>query len=1181
MRFERLHLKAFGAFTDRVIDFSGGKEGLHLVHGPNEAGKSTALRAITQLLYGIEARTADGFLHPLPNLRVGATLSNGADRLTFYRRKGNKHTLLDEHEKGALPEAALEPYLGGVDVSTFLNFFGLSHEQLVWGGQALVQGDGDVGQALFSAAAGTGDLRVLLTQLEDEAGELFNPQAKKPRINAALGQVSALRKAVKEAQLSTQEWQALDGELRQAEEDRTALDRALRAARVETSRLKRVQSALPHAAHRAALLAKLAPLEDAPRLPEDFSERRQQCQIQVVNAESSREAAAKALEGFERELRGLKVDEALLAQEDAIEEMNERRAQNQKALADRDRNLAPLLQRLERDAERTLHHLRPHWTLDQADDLRLAPGQARRIHELSNRGEKFQVEREHAEVLLRKRQRERALAAEAVESAGIPPDLAAVERALNQAAPLVEGEGALKEHRQQVSLLRSSAGATIARLGLESLSLAEAESLPVPSAASIERFRIDLDDARKRVAEQESSGAALLASLRELEALQAAEARAHDVPSLQLLEDARSQRQEGWRHARTAWEAGTVPSAIRDADARSWLAAVQKSHPGVDDVADAVAASIETADHLADRLRNEASRVAERAQREAQMEQAREALGRAETAWRAADSALTAAESAWGDLWAATGVAVRSPREMAEWRQDYVALVGQVGALREAEAAASALEERIALHRIKLSKALRNAAADLPFTTLEDGVIAAEAWLAEQRAARDVWIQFERQLSDLDASGIPEAEASVEAAEAALSAWQAEWAVLAEGLGAPATASSGEVLALADTINELLAQCDEITEKRNRIAEIDADDATFRQEARALAVAAGREPEREDGAAVIQALYAALKPQRAIRQDRDRLRQLRDAERTRRGEAEAALARVSAEWRQLCVEAGVASPEELPEAERRSMERRRLELALEEVEQRLAALSAGEGVDSLLEMVNTVEADTLASSVAELEAHIEHLDAERLQKQEAIGNLKSRLGQMNGSGAAAAKEEEVQELLAGIADDAEQYARLRVAAYVLRMAIERYREANQEPLLARAGEIFQSLTLGSFSGLRADVDDRDQHVLQGVRPGGGALVTVGGMSEGTADQLYLALRIACLERHLDRNEALPFILDDVLVNFDDGRAAAALDVLADVSKRTQVIYFTHHVHLAELARERVAGDRLFVQELGA
>jgi uncharacterized protein YhaN len=78
------------------------------------------------------------------------------------------------------------------------------------------------------------------------------------------------------------------------------------------------------------------------------------------------------------------------------------------------------------------------------------------------------------------------------------------------------------------------------------------------------------------------------------------------------------------------------------------------------------------------------------------------------------------------------------------------------------------------------------------------------------------------------------------------------------------------------------------------------------------------------------------------------------------------------------------------------------------------------------------------------------------------------------------------------------------------------------------------------------------------------------MSDGTADQLYLAIRLASLENYLKNSTPLPFIVDDILVQFDDRRASATLEALSDLARQTQVIFFTHHRHLVDLARSRLA-----------
>ena len=99
-------------------------------------------------------------------------------------------------------------------------------------------------------------------------------------------------------------------------------------------------------------------------------------------------------------------------------------------------------------------------------------------------------------------------------------------------------------------------------------------------------------------------------------------------------------------------------------------------------------------------------------------------------------------------------------------------------------------------------------------------------------------------------------------------------------------------------------------------------------------------------------------------------------------------------------------------------------------------------------------------------------------------------------------------------------------------------------------------------------------MLVGVRPGDGQTVKVDGMSDGTADQLYLALRLASLEQYLEKNEPLPFIVDDILLRFDNERAGATLGVLSGLSEKTQVIFFTHHEHLMRLADDHIDASKL-------
>ena len=100
--------------------------------------------------------------------------------------------------------------------------------------------------------------------------------------------------------------------------------------------------------------------------------------------------------------------------------------------------------------------------------------------------------------------------------------------------------------------------------------------------------------------------------------------------------------------------------------------------------------------------------------------------------------------------------------------------------------------------------------------------------------------------------------------------------------------------------------------------------------------------------------------------------------------------------------------------------------------------------------------------------------------------------------------------------------------------------------------------------------DKDVPHLAGVRPDG-STVGVSGLSDGTSDQLFLALRIAAIEEYLAHAGPTPFIADDLFINYDLDRAAAGFRVLRQLAEKTQVLFFTHHEHLVDVARAAFGG----------
>ena len=190
MKIRQLDLLAFGPFTDLSLKFESASYGLHLVCGPNEAGKSSALRALRQVLFGIPHNSSDNFLHPYQTMRIGARLENAAgDQLHCIRRKGRSNTLRGIDDTEVIDPTCLRDLIGGIDEATFCQRFGIDYQELRQGGEAVAQGGGDLGEMLFAAGTGIADLGQVQQRLSDEANELFLPNGSKPSINTALSKL--------------------------------------------------------------------------------------------------------------------------------------------------------------------------------------------------------------------------------------------------------------------------------------------------------------------------------------------------------------------------------------------------------------------------------------------------------------------------------------------------------------------------------------------------------------------------------------------------------------------------------------------------------------------------------------------------------------------------------------------------------------------------------------------------------------------------------------------------------------------------------------------------------------------------------------------------------------------------------------------------------------------------------
>ena len=1176
MRLRRIDLLRYGRFTGVSLDLPlpDRQPDFHVVFGLNEAGKSTALLAIEDLLFGIPPNSRLNFLHAYPDMRVGAVLQDHHETLEVRRRKGNRDTLLTPEETPIpMGEGALAPFLAGANYSFIKRMFSLDHERLREGGREIIEAQDDIGKMLFSAGAGLSGLRETLNALEQEADELWAPRrAARRKYYQADDRLKEARRTLREHTVTVADWRKLEQAVDGVQETYAVLEKEIEEKSAEQRKLGRIRRVYGNVRRNAELEEGIAALGGVTLLREDALQILRDAERNDAAIAGRVETLKGQIETVREERSKLTHDEGLIAHESDIEQLHEQRIAARDAKVDLPalgaelagveadlRRLAADLEWDANDVERIIGRIPPRPKVNTARTL------------LNRRGERLSAVESAKTATEEAAIRARELLRDA--QTGEPVDvskLAAVTRATRRLGDMAARISAATAQvdDEQASLIRL----------LESLKPAVANEstlgvLPVPSQDTVLTHRDSsralnerLQNCRQRIRDAEREMGRLRNASERL-------ARDEDVVSTGDLVGARKHRDAGWSLIRRRHVEGAPVSD----DESGAFAGTEDSLP------DAYEEAVRNADTLADRRFDKAEAVAQLAVILRRIEEQEELLKRLGQEEETLVEERRGLDAAWRNMWSEAPFEPLAPDDMLEWlsirkdagsAEERRAKAGrQVAALRrqEAESRAGILDALAALG------AGTPAPADQPLSVVLE--TADEVVTGHERAAEN-----RRQLEKayrLAAADEENKRKALEKAEAAWSEWQGRWADALAALGLDPTADPEAVSAQIDTIDEMRARADKVSGLRHeRIGKIEGYLAAFGRDVTQLA-------------AIVAPDLARFEPEEAALQMERRLteaKRVRDLQGEKDGtiaglereidECEAARRHAREVVDRLQEAAGVTDVEQLKVAIDGSDRLRTLKAEQAQVLETLGEAGDGFSIDVLRGECEEVDPDQVTARETSLAQELQDLHERRLETREHRTAARQAFEAVGGAGddKAARAAADQQEALAEMRGIAEQYVRVRSAALLLQWAIDRYRLEKQAPLLKSAGQLFATLTGGSFKNLRVDFDDKDRPHLNGERPDG-TKVDVPGMSTGTADQLYLALRIASVADYLDRAPPLPFIADDLFINFDDERAAAGFQVLGQLAAKTQVLFFTHHQHLVDIASETL-GESIPVVSLG-
>lgn len=1154
MKIDALRLTAFGPFSDKTIAFSDNGYGLHIVFGPNEAGKSTALRALLGLLYGFGHKVEDAWLHDYNKLEVGgALLLADGTKLNLTRYKRRKNDLIDSDTGKPIHQLELDTILGKMDRQAFEHAFGISHNSLRQGVESVLAAGGELGHALFAATSGLNVLKQVMVSLDNKQDQLFKPRAQKAVINADIAELDKLSKELRAVSASQNQWKQMKNRLDELRGRQAQVDDLLESLSSEIVLLSRHRDALKHVTRRSQLLIDLEDLGPVPDLPEDFGRRRVKIQVTIKSAEQVEKDLNRDLAEINQKLDTLTYDEQVIAHVKVIEELAKQVSVHITALADSKRLRAEIYRHNE-SVQKDLSLLRAGLTLEGIELLRLSTAEKAKIQRLGNRYAQLREASNSAINAIQTAQTNLAKKQHLLDQLERPKDIQSLDDCLERAVEQGKIEERLSHAESEYATALEQAQVDLSSLGLWSGDLRALEELSIPTAETMRSFESDLSDIDHRNVDIEKENARLDEQLKKNQKALSLLIQSRDLPSLEDLQSHRALRDRGWRSVRSVWlEQGEVDQGFLEALA-----------PGFD-LADTYEKAVSIADDTADTLRKDAEHVAQAQSLKSLIQDLDELLSANKEQHKILQKSRDSLWYDWVQLWQPLGIVPLKPRDMSAWAARVGEIKRKAADCRIKKMTATQLRtdmERIAeelvtgLKEYKVpvpEKASYSALLDLAKHTKRQN----EQLLKSRKELESDIVGYKRQIDD-----------NIQLkrqADQDFSTWSQQWTQAVHKLGFDAGTKPGDINDFVLALDQVFSELEKVKDKQQRIDGIRHNYNRYTKRVQDLSEKVARDLKPLEATEAIVELNNRLTKDQERYKDRKLFEEQRRKKDTDLAATKQKLAAEREKLRLLCEDAQTDKPEQLPEIEKRAAAKSTLLSGLDAVNERLAELASGQDFNIFVEQVRLHDPDELIAKLGRLNDKKKATEQEQKQLVEDIALKKRELEAIGGHSLAAGIAETAEGLVGKIQSDVEHYIQLKLSSIVLAKAIERYRQINQSPVLEAASRHFQIITGKAFDGLRADYDEKGDPVIKAFRPDGSTLI-VQEMSDGSRDQLFLALRLGGLDKYVSNNGPMPFIVDDVLVHFDDDRSAASLKGMGRLAEKTQIIFFTHHQHLVELAK---------------
>ncbi|MDA1014526.1 MAG: AAA family ATPase, partial [Planctomycetota bacterium] len=420
---------------------------------------------------------------------------------------------------------------------------------------------------------------------------------------------------------------------------------------------------------------------------------------------------------------------------------------------------------------------------------------------------------------------------------------------------------------------------------------------------------------------------------------------------------------------------------------------------------------------------------------------------------------------------------------------------------------------------------------------------------------RDGIRRRKRRLSDLRGNRRPTVQNDYRAAKN-------QWCEVQRELGLTESEKIAEPLSLWERISHVNQAATELEHQQRELDHERSGWQTMSRRIEQLARTLYKDKRNySDPQTVLPVWEHALQELKATRSAR---RQLKREARDRRQEA-AGYSKQIDELKQqrqaLLSRVGAGSREEFDQRVEWDNKRRELEELLRLAQEELATFAAAEPELAIVEEdLHQFDPEVTATCIATLQQELDELKRDVERSYEQLGSLKQQQSELESSKRQTELQFEHEQLTSSIRNATTKWFGVKLAGQTIDLIRDRFERANQPPTLAAASDYLGRLTQGRYCSVWTPLTEQRLFVTDSDN----RTFSVDQLSQGTREQLFLAIRFALVQRFAKDGLQLPLVLDDVFVNFDQARTEAAVETLMEVAKQgQQVLFFTCHLHLAQ------------------